>query len=408
MHDHGMTPSRRAGGPRTGVRRRTAVALGLLAGLTISFLPSPGDAAPGAWSPTGKLATARRSHAAVRLPGGKVLVIGGQSSVGALASTEVYRPKVRNWAPAGSLITARYRHTATLLSDGRVLVVGGRSNSGPLSSAEVYDPADRTFSAAGTLTTGPRYWHTATLLEDGRVLVAGGLTGREVAFGNSGIRGELVSLQTAEVWSPSTGLFTAVGPLGDARDSHSATLLADGKVLVAGGYSVSSAEVFDPASSTWSTTGAMSVPRLDHTSSRLADGTVLVAGGTSPGGCCPTGSAERYDPGTGTWSPAEPMASPRAGHSATLLTSPSCTSNEPPPWCGRVLVAGGFSVAAGAATSQVFDAATGTWGSTALLGMARGGHVATLLKKGGKVLVTGGDGGEGPLRSAEIFAPPIE
>jgi N-acetylneuraminic acid mutarotase len=130
-----------------------------------------------------------------------------------------------------------------MLPNGRVLVAGG-SNAGALASAALYDPATGTWTATGPLATG-RYTHTATLLSDGRVLVAGGTVG---------------PLASAEIYNPATGQWTATGSLATAREAHTATLLPNGMVLVVGGSSGStrfaSAELYDPATGLWSATRA--------------------------------------------------------------------------------------------------------------------------------------------------------
>src|SRR6266550_3634306 len=122
----------------------------------------------------------------------------------------------------GSLNTARDNHTATLLPNGKVLVAGGAGNiSNFLNSAELYDPASGSWTATGSLNTA-RYSHTATLLPNGKVLVAGGFNG---SF-----------LTSAELYDPASGSWTATGSLNTGRDFHTATLLPNGKVLVAGGF----------------------------------------------------------------------------------------------------------------------------------------------------------------------------
>ena len=379
--------------------RATAVTVGLAA-LAGSLVPAPASGAAGGWSATGQLAAARSSHAAVLLQGGKVLVVGGEGKHGVLASTEIYRPELRTWAPGPPLATARHSHTATRLADGRVLVVGGRSETGPLATAEVYDPVAKTWSSAGLLTTGPRYWHTATRLADGRVLVAGGLSGQNVP---GAVQGENVALSTAELWSPSTGRFSAVGLLGEGRDSHTATLLRDGRVLVAGGITENSAELFDPATLTWSMTGSMSRWRWDFAAGLMPDGTVLVTGG-----CCPTPTAERYDPATGAWSVSPPMRVARMFHSATVLSSAACATTAPPAWCGRMMVVAGVPYPEEpTAVSEVWDPVAGAWTTTGSIQLTRWRHTATLMEKNGKVLVAGGEGGDGPVRVAEIFSPPL-
>jgi hypothetical protein len=166
--------------------------------------------------------------------------------------------------------------------------------------------APGTWTASGNLNT-VRAAHTATLLPDGKVLVAGGYAG-------SG-----VFLNSAEVYDPATGAWTTTtGNLNTARDSHTATLLPDGKVLVAGGYpgsgvSLNSAEVYDPATGAWTASDNLNTARHSHTATLLPDGKVLVAGGETTGEVL-TNSAEVYDRGLGFQSAWRPTV--------TTLTSP--------------------------------------------------------------------------------------
>ncbi len=167
-------------------------------------------------------------------------------------------------ALTGPLGAGRQIHTATLLADGRVLVAGGFDFADqPLSSAAVYDPATGTFSPTGSMATA-RGLATATLLADGRVLVAGGGAATWVQPG--------LVLASAELYDPKTGTFSPTGSMATAREGHTATLLRDGRVLIAGGidastgdHTVASAELYDPKTGTFSPTGPMKTARaLPH------------------------------------------------------------------------------------------------------------------------------------------------
>jgi Galactose oxidase, central domain len=282
------------------------------------------DPITGAWSATGTMAEVRWGHTATLLPDGTVLVAGGRISGNspALASAELYDPRSGTWSSVGAMIEARRDHTGTLLPSGRVLVTGGYDADGALASAELYDPASKSWTATGAMLTG-RLLHTATLLQDGKVLVAGGLPS---------IGGTLAS---AELYDPETGSWSPTGALDGARGGQTATLLPDGTVLIAGGIfgsqrssfdALATAEVYDPAAGVWNTVESMHTDRQDHTATLLPDGTVLIAGGNF--GAENTATAEVYDPAHGTWSAIGDMHEARAGHSATLLPN------------GNVLVAG--------------------------------------------------------------------
>jgi hypothetical protein len=137
---------------------------------------------------------------------------------------------------------ARSCETATLLPNGNVLVAGGRIIQGPdsLASAELYDPQSGVWSATQAM-VAPRGCHTATLLPDGKVLVAGGTGGDGSA---------LAALASADLYDPASGTWSATASMVAARRGHTATLLPDGKVLVAGGGGIgpTSAELYDPGS----------------------------------------------------------------------------------------------------------------------------------------------------------------
>jgi N-acetylneuraminic acid mutarotase len=334
----------------------------------------------GEWQATDAMNEGRFRHTATLLQDGRVLVAAGNRKQ-ALSSAELYDPSSGSWAPTGRLGQNRQAHTATLLANGRVLVAGGFATGGgkALNSAELFDPATGSWSATGSMSQA-RDSHTATLLPDGRVLVAGG----------EGQGSSLGGLASAEIYDPASGTWTQTGSLGQAREQHTATLLPNGKVLVAGGEapggaSLASAELYDPATGTWSPTGSMNQARNAYAAAQLTDGKVLAAGGTD--GTNALASAEIYDPATGTWSLTGSLQQARDFHTATLVN-------------GRVLVAGGTD-GNDLFFSELFDPASGTWTQTGSLEQAREQHTATLLPDG-TVLVAGGIG-RGILSYAELF-----
>jgi WD40 repeat protein len=381
--------------------------------LVATFIPEPVALAQvnPSWIPTGSLNIPRSSHTATLLPNGKVLVVGGRngnSRPNFLNSAELYDPVTGAWTVTGSLNAPRYLHTATLLANGKVLVTG-ISNS-----AELYDPTTRTWSITGSLNIA-RFWHTATLLQNGKVLVAGG--------GDN----------SAQLYDPATGTWSITGSLIAARYGQTATLLQNGKVLIEGGSddsdlasTLASAELYDPATGIWSVTGNLNASRISHTATLLPDGKVLVAGGYTQNwvpanngfASSPTSlnSAELYDPATGIWSVAGSLNTRSSDSSANLLRN------------GKVLVEGGFQYttdgttpndgtypcgvtltcrASNLHTAEAYDPATGSWSAMAGLNIARSRHTATLLPDG-KVLVAGGYSGNDVLSSAELYDSPFQ
>jgi hypothetical protein len=316
------------------------------------------------------------------------------------------------FTPTANMETPRNGHTATLLPNGKVLIAGGFDGSLPLRTAELFDPATNTFSPTGNLVS-PRNAHTATLLQNGTVLLAGGISDSSSAAN---------TLATAELYHPATGTFTATGSMTVPRRNHTATLLADGKVLVAGGFngdvldskanSLSSAEIYDPATGTFTSTGNLITGRGSHAAALLATGKVLVAGGccdsTSPTGIIEFSSAELYDPVAGTFAPAGSL-NPRDSFTMTLLPS------------GTVLAAGGFIEETSAAcaaradpnapcggsisSARLYDPSTGTFTLTGNMAVSRGNHSATRIPSG-TVLVAGGIDNSGNSNyTAELYDP---
>lgn len=319
----------------------------------------------GLWAPTGSMATRRDDHVAVRLADGRVLVSGGRFG----ASAELYDPATGTWSPAGRMTQYRSRFTATLLGSGTVLVAGGTDRE---PSAELYDPATATWSPTGSLLTA-RADHAAVLLPSGKVLVVGGELRPTQPFAS------------AELYDPTSGTWTSAGAMSTARGlGHTATLLEDGRVLVAGGFGrqefggarrpLASAELYEPTTNTWSGTGSLGVARGLHAAALLPTGRVLVSGGGGSGACFT--SAELYDPAAGTWSPTGSMAECHSVPAAQLSDGP-------------MLMVGGIG-GTDSALSERYDPATGTWSPAGTLVQARsGGHTLTRLATG-EILLTGG------------------
>jgi len=246
------------------------------------------------------------------------------------------------------------------------------------------------FSPTGSMATG-RVLHTATLLGDGEVLVAGGVNNTDFPT-------------MAELYDPATAKFApTTGSLTTIRVSPIATLLGSGKVLIVGGKSgpgveLATAEVFDPATETFAaTSGNMSDGRAFGTATLLKDGTVLVTGGLDPAGDgpgTPIATAEIYDPATDSFTLTGSMTTGRFFHTATLLQN------------GMVLITGGLNSGDPLATAEIYDPVSKKFSSTGTMTMARMGHTATFLGSG-KVLLAGGAGGFGgdSMTTAEVYDP---
>src|SRR5262249_20281441 len=203
-------------------------------------------------------------------------------------------------------------------------------------------------------------------------------------------------LATAEIFNPSAATFAPTGSMSNPRRQHTASLLANGKVLIVGGFDgstvLSASDIYDPGSGTFSATVSMANSRIDHTASVLASGKVLIAGGTPTieNGTLNTGVgvAELYDPASGTFSNTGTMITPRFGHTATVLPS------------GQVVIAGGDTQMTSSANSptasiEIYDPSTGAFTSGGTLITARFYHTAALIA--GKILFSGGFGGTASL-----------
>jgi hypothetical protein len=361
----------------------------LLAATTLSF------AASGTWTTTGTMRSARDGHAATILANGKILAAGGTNNGVTLRSAELYSPMAGTWASTGSMHVARTLARAVLLSNGSVLVVGGCVNdclSATTRSAELYNPIAGTFTATGSMVQA-RAEFGVTRLANGQVLVAGGCTAYDA-------NGCLAVTNKAEIYNPATGTWTATGALRGARHAMTATRLASGKVLVAGGATASmdalnSSEIYDPVAKTWTLGLKMVTARSDYASIMLGTGKVLFTGGENINGVS-IRNAELYNPSSGTFTATGNMTATREEHTAVLLAN------------GNVLASGGNKITLTAqtplASAELYNPATGTWTATGSMSHARSGHTSTVLHNG-NVVNAGGSDANNELDSAELYTP---
>ena len=365
---------------------------------------------------TGGAASSRAGASAVALSATQVMLDGGFSGVAAiknfslnlegsvLSGAEIFDEATGAFSAVGRMAAARMGFTATTLTNGNILVAGGQDNLGNvLDTGELYDPAGAKFIAVNNPMSDRRMFHTATLLLSGKVLVVGGATN---------LSGDTTS--SADIYDPASNSFTpATFPMDHQRAAHTATLFTSGplagKVLITGGvggssfyFKDSSAEIYDPATQEFLLLSSfMNEPRSLHTATLLDDGSVLLAGGFNgsvavSGGVLSgasgliSNSAETFDPNTGDFTCVggfntettrcnQSMSVARAGHTATLLA----TGTTP----HRVLIAGGIGAADPAAhgaalsSAELFNpAAGGSFSATGAMSTARALHTATLLR----------------------------
>ncbi len=354
--------------------------------------------AQGRWKPVGALSQARHGHTATLLNDGRVLIVGGigADTLSALSSAEVFNPRTRKFTSVGAMTQGRFGHTATKLNDGRVLIVGGAAFSDDtrprfvaLTSVEIFDPRTSTFVSAPPLAQG-RHWHSATLLNDGRVLVAGGA------------REEMHHLATVEVWDSTKRVWSSGTPLQTPRCLHQAQRLPNGAVLMSGGRSNERQAGFgrvQASSEVWPSPGPrdgkpveMSEARQNHSLWLTPSGQVLAVGGKTEGTL--TNLIEAFDTTTQRWQPFTPsLPLPLAHHSVTSLEAK-----------GFMVAGGETSNTPDTSQTQWFDAAAGRFCRAGELNISRREHTATRLKDG-SVLVVGGLSAGVAEASAERWQP---
>lgn len=361
------------------------------------------------WVPTTHMLSYRENGPnAVRLASGLVLVVGGSLS----STAELYDPSTSQWSLIESDDDIRfYGHNSTVLDTGRVLVTGGELPA-ESDAAALCDALAFVWEPRAALPAENRAAHSATRLDDGRLLVVGGKNSAdEIVLQDAWIYDPLQDGISDSPWS------TTESPLSQ-HAMHTATKLADGRVLVVGGFEGAAPELFDPAatSTMWTATNSSAEPKsvLGSTATLLNDGRVLVVGGFSEndGTLVPVTSVYLYEPATNSWTVGASLPNGIAGgvgHSATLLTD------------GSVLVIGGFDacpaqdtpVTARKIASRFFPK-TNTWEEAGPINQFRAFHSATRLDDGRVVIAGGGKTISGPCASpiwadvhtsSEIYSP---
>jgi Kelch motif len=370
---------------------------------SVPVAPPSVVAGSGHWTSVGEMSTPRVNFTATLLKSGKVLVVGGQIELvvpGTTTNTvEIYDPTSRSFTKAASLGSPRAGQTATLLPDGRVLVTGGYTSLGiqALSSVEIYDPANDTWTPGAPMSLG-RAQAAATLLKDGRVLVVGGGT---TGFMGTGTQpaGTL-----AEIYDPAKDAWKPAGNMIYGRAVYpTATLLADGRVLVVGGRAlfntpetaVEHSEIFDPSTNRWSAVPAnnRTGARQDQSATLLPNGDVLVAGG-SPVPDASVSYSDLFSPKTSSWVSIPNMDNARCGQGAVLV-----------PTGNAMVIGGGCGWSVQTAAVEEFNWATETWTAVAPLSAPRGRIQAVVLADGSVLALGGLAPSSSTSATVELFSP---
>jgi hypothetical protein len=291
------------------------------------------------------LGAARAGHSATAQSDGTLLFAGGTGSAG--ASAESFDPATLKTSPLqATLRAARFDHSANSLPRGETLIIGGSDSNGPLPSSELFRSSSKTFVPIPGSPRITRTGHSATLLADGSVLILGGAGATGASLKESESFNPNQDPLTGALYDPSTGVFTLLpNALLVPRANHTATLLANGQVLLTGGRNadgvLASAELFDPATGRSTLLSAsMNSARAEHSATLRPDGSVLIAGGRNATGLLD--SIEVYDPEARAFAASsEKLLVARANHSANLLP------------IGEILIAGGQTASGASANTEL-------------------------------------------------------
>lgn len=281
------------------------------------------------------------------------------------------------FSTATDLNQPRFAYGTTKLQDGRILVMGGWDGTAAMASSEVFSENTGSFTVSGSLNYA-RSHPTSVLLADGRVLIAGGTTQE----GSSTlIQANLVA--PAEIYNPATGVFTVAASMNVPRYLPTAILMPNGKVLFVGGYIAGSyylhnaAEVYDPATNTFTNVGNTNSGRYGSVASLLPSGKVLLTGGYYSGW---QNSAEIFDPATAVFTSTGSMLYNRISHTADLLSN------------GKVYILGGYdgnNQLASAQSCEYYTENTGVFSSCGTLLNPRYGFSSVVLPNG-LIMISGG------------------
>lgn len=385
------------------VSRRRSAGVGMLLVGIGAVCPSP--AAAGSFEAVGSMAAPRYEPVVLSQPDGSALVIGGwrqeeEKKLG-VALVERFDPRTNQFTALGSLSEPRGGHAALRLPDGRLLVIGGVSdfssvdaaNQSFLFHADLFDPATGATTRAGKM-AGKRGNPTLNLLPDGRVLVAGGWTDNP-------------STPSTEIFDPATGQFSRANPMFVRRYRHASVTLPDGRVAVVGGYTlanraVAAVEIYDPGTGGWQSAGTLMEGRGDTPALLLPDGRIFVAGGANSENEA-VSSVEIFDLSTASPRVVARLPRPVEFHNPVLLRD------------GRVLIAGGValydaSTREDQVPSLIFNPATAELAPAGPMVMHRDSAGAALLGDG-RVLLVGGYGfapdsdDYSQIATAEVYVP---
>jgi hypothetical protein len=326
------------------------------------------------WTAAADMSVSRADACSVRLSDGRVLVSGGTTEAGAVASAEMYSTD-GTFNAVAPMSEPRANAACVQLASGSVLVMGGSSGSMSLASAELYDPTKNQWSDAGSMTVA-RSGHTATVTPWGLVVVAGGEeTGLVEAYGTN-------------------GQFITLGNLSTPREGFAFAATEDHKVLIAGGTdgssTLSTIEMYDADINKISTVGRMLVARKSFAASALYDGTLLISGGIGESGDT-LASTEVFDIASGASKAGPALSVARAYHKSYTL-----------PNNGSVLVLGGNSASAPITTSETYEPWSGTFRGPVGMRILRSNPSSAVLRRGG-VMVIGGKGSSGYLSGTERY-----
>lgn len=269
-----------------------------------------------AWIEIDSMHEARVGHAMVILPNGNILVTGGEggSPNGIKATCEIYDLNTGKWRYTTPMNIARTMHHLVLLRNKKVLAIGGYREK----SCELFDPLTETWTITDSIPTLRFSNYTVTELKDGRILITGG-------FRISDDFTYMEYLSNCEIYNPDTESWSIADSLITGRWGHTAVLLENGEMLIAGGSTktaLRTCEIYDPLNDSWSTTASMKEPRFMLASILLPNGNVFISGGDSVGvNIIPTKkSCETFDVKNREWSYTPDMFDYRSGHKIYFIS----------------------------------------------------------------------------------------